>query len=493
MKKLLSLLSFTLFITFIISGLYVFGLPPFQVGGPFFQASTQVKSETQQPLPDFLTQEKVSRSKTYDEFMKRGAVLEDSDFGSLAISEYQEANKLDPQNPDPFIKIGRIHLRNREAISARTNFENALRVSPNNIDATIYLGRSLLADRKIEEAREVFNRITADDQTAKYYQGIIAAYFGDYDKSKKLLTQAIEIGKSSDITRKAQNFKNALGEFDFNQGGQKTHLKTLLARSFDQTGEYQMAIAILFSVIKEQKDYRDAWILLGYAYLNLEKYQDSLEAFTEAKKLDPQKPETLFFLGLSYYGLNDLPHAVTALEQAKKNGFQPVIQVDQKLAEIYLQLKQYDKAAVGYESVVSLNDQDINYYIRPMWIYIEKLNQPSKALALAQKAFNNHPDQAMSYNLLAWAQIGNNQFVEAEKNLYEALRIDPQLDAVYLNLGVLNEKKGELDQAMAYYKKAHNLGHSNSIATSAAEKYNTLISKMKTPDFNTFKANLFNP
>ena len=491
MKKLLSILTFLVALGFVAMFMYVLGIPPFHAGGPFYPAAPAPTQQTTQILPDFLSEEKISRNQTYSEHMNRGALLEQNGFSTLAIAEYQAANKQDPETPDPYIKIGRLHLLNQEYTEAEDSFRNALKIAPDNIDASIYLGRTLLMERKIDEARNMFNQITTDNQTIIYYRGILATYFGDYENSKKLLNHAIGLGTSADITKKAQNFLNAFSEFDSNQGGQQTHLKTLLARSYDQTGEYQMAIPLLFEVIKEEKDYRDAWIILGYAYLNIQKYQDAADALEQARKLDPQKPETFFFLGLSYSGLNDLQKAASNLEQAKKLGFQPTIQVEQKLAEIYYEMKQYDKSAQQYENVVYLNDQNINYYIRPIWLYIEKLNQPEKALTLAQRAFKNHPNQAMSYNLLAWAQMGNNQLDDAENNLRQALKLEPGLDAAYLNWGQLLEKREQFDKALALYVKAHDLGHGNGISNAAAERYNELIGKMK--DLNiTMKTNILN-
>lgn len=490
MKKILTFLTTILFLGFVVAGLYVFGLPPFQQGGPFYPSAQTSTQQQQTPLPDFLTEDKVNRAKTYAEHLSRGQLLEDNKFYSLAIAEYQQANALDPNNPEPFLKIGRIHLLTNDYPKAEENFQKVLTLQPDSIDAQIYLGRTYLQERKIDQARNLFNKIVADNnQTVQYYKGILAAYFGDYENSKKLLTKAIDLGTSQDIVKKAQNYLSAFSEFDFNQGGQQTHLKTLLGRSYAQTGEYQMAIPILFDVIKEEKDYRDAWIILGYSYLNISKYQDAIEALEQAKRLDPQKPETFFYLGLSYYGQNNLQLAATSLEQSKKLGFQPVIQIDQKLAEIYLQLKQYDKSAQEYENVVALNDDNINYYIRPMWLYIEKLNQPSKALVLAQKAFQSHPEQPMSYNLIGWAQVGNNQLDDAEKNLQKALNLDPKLDAAYLNLGWMWEKRGQFDKALSLYTKAHDLGSDNAIGNAAAERYNNLIAKLKT-DTNVGKANV---
>jgi tetratricopeptide (TPR) repeat protein len=493
MKILLTIFGSLLVLILATSALYVFELPPFNPGGPLYPAAQDNATVTQtEELPEFLTEEKIGRAKTYTEYMKRGALLEKNGYHALAVAEFEAASKMAPNNIEPLMEIGKIHLREKDYVRAKISFEAVIAMEPENLGASVYLVRTLLADRKITEAQQVIAGLNQQNQDSKYYAGIIAAYSGDYERSKTLLNEAVALGTDDVTTAKARNFLSAYEEYSFNQGSQPTHLKTLLARSMDQSGEYNMAIPLLFEVVREKKDYRDAWVILGHAYLNVGKYLDAAEALEEAKKLDPQKPETLFYLGLAYYAANDLPNAAANLELAKKNGYQPSAQIDQKLSEIYLQQKDYGKAAQSYENVIAVADNDVYYYIKPVWIYLDRLNEPQKAMVLAQKAYKNHPREAMSYNLLGWAAIGTGRLADAGKYLDHARTLNPDLDAVYLNYGILYEKLGEQDKAFEYYKKAFNMGSGNSISATAAERYNKLIAQSgaasgtpQTPDAQT--------
>jgi tetratricopeptide (TPR) repeat protein len=482
MKKILSFLVYLVLGLFILAALYVFDVWPFNPGGPLIKENRQeTQIVTQQQLPSFIQDNKIGRTQSYDEHMNRGKMLEEKGYLSLAISEFDAASRQSPATSEPLIQIGRMHIKNNDYLKAKLSFEQAISLEPSNLTAQTYLVRCDLALRKPEDAKKVLDGITTHNKISKYYQGIVSIYFGEYENGKNMLKDAIDLPGSDEYSIKAKNYLAAFDEFNSNQGGQQAHLKTLIARSFVQTGEYQLAIPLLFSVINDKKDYRDAWIILGYAYLNTEKYAEAIEALEEAKKLDPQEPDTLFFLGLGYYGVNDLNKAVGYLENARKNGYEPRIQIDQKLAEIYLQLKQYQKAALSYEEVIALNHDDVNYFIRPMWIYLERLNQATSATTLAQKALATHPGDAMSYNLVGWAKIGEGKFDEAAIYLNQALKIDPKLSAVYLNFGALNEKKNNTADAINYYKKAFLLGNGSSISGAAADKYNQLIARLNQP------------
>lgn len=496
MKKAINIITNLLLIFAVGVGLYVFEVFPFNPGGPIIPAQQGVPRNgsatiTPEDLPDFLQEEEgVTRTRSYDEHMNRGDLLVQNGYSALAIAEYQAAANMAPTNPSPLIKIGQIHLESGDTIKAKLSFEEALQLSPQNLEATIYLGKTYIEDRDINQAKQLFDSITVHNQLSKYYQALTTSYIGDHAGAKNQFRESINIGGDQTISNYAQKFLSAYDEYDANQGGPTVHLYTLLARGYNQAGEYQMAIPLLFEVIRQKADYRDPWIILGHSYLSTGAYQDAVEALEEARKLDPQKSETLFFLGLAYFGLEDYEQAAANLELAKNNGFQPQVQVDQKLAEIYLILEDYEQATDRYEEVLSLNSQDLNYFIKPMWIYIERLDQPEKAITLANFALQNHPDEAMSYNLLGWAKLASGDLVEAKENLEKAVAIDPNLDAAYLNFGSLYQRRGDNSTALAFYKKAYDLGRGNSISTAAADMYNKLIGSTKQFDSSSLSVNL---
>ncbi|MCL4481012.1 MAG: tetratricopeptide repeat protein, partial [Bacteroidetes bacterium] len=286
MQKILTSMVFLVLLLFAVTALYVFEVYPLNPGGPLIpkEKPSATQETGSQQILDILGDNGIARTKTYDEYMTRGKLLETKNYPSLAVSEFQAAAKLDPSKIDPLIQIGRMHVLEKDFLKAKVSFEEALKIDPASLTAKAYLGRALLAMRNPDEAKKVFYSVTNPDQTILYYQGIIALYFGDYEKGKNLLKEAVETVGTDEYKTKAQNFLKAFDEFNTYQGGQPVHLKTLLSRSFNQTSEYQMAIPLLFDVIKQKKDYRDAWILLGYAYLNIEKYQDAIDALETAKK-----------------------------------------------------------------------------------------------------------------------------------------------------------------------------------------------------------------
>lgn len=427
---------------------------------------------------------------SYFEHISKGDEYAEKNLYTLAFSEYILANKANPDSTEPLFKIGKLHLRRKDAEKAREVFQQILAKDTNNLSANIYLARVYIMSGKTDKALEILNTLQEKNQLISYYKGLIYAVSGEYEGSKQALREAVEINTDTAITDYANKFLKNYEIFASTQGGQIIYLKTLLAKTLNQADEYTLAIPLLYDVLKEKKDYRDAWILLGYAYLNTEDGKNALEALKEAKKLDEHKPETLFFLGLAYQLEGNKKEAINAMEESLRKGYEPKIQVKQKLADLYMETGEFEKAAQKYNEVIDLNSEDLSYFVRPMWLYADKLKNPQKARELAEKALKIHPDKAMSFNLLGWALIASKDYEGAKENLSKALKIDPKLSAAYLNFGKLFEEINYTGTAKDYYKTAFETGKGTSIGDSAAERYNVLVQKEKTQfQANTLQKN----
>jgi tetratricopeptide (TPR) repeat protein len=191
--------------------------------------------------------------------------------------------------------------------------------------------------------------------------------------------------------------------------------------------------------------------------------------------LDEEKPQTLFFLGLAYFANNEIDKAIFYMEQADKYGFEPQEQIKLKLGDLYLLQNEYEKSSENYEKVLSKNTANMEIFIRIIWLNIDKLDNPEKALKFAYKALEEYPNDPMSFNLIGWALTALEEYDNAEKFLAKALELDPQFDAATLNLGWLYEKQNHTILAKEYYKKAYVFGDGNSIASLAAVRYNNVI------------------
>lgn len=392
-----------------------------------------------------------------------------------AIENYISAISLNSQSIAPLIKLGETYLLNNQPTEAEETFKKAENIDPQSIIIQLGLARSRLNLRDYEGAKEIVWKLDKNNSQVKYYTALILILAEDTEGAKTLF-QEIEKNEATEtvLKIKVQSFLNAYETFSYYKEGEMLHLKILLGKAFTEVGEYEAAIPILFKVIEEKNNYRDAWIVLGYAYLNSNKIIDAIDALDQARALDQEQPETLFFLGLAHFANNEIEKAISYLEKADQFGFEPKEQIDLKLGDLYLLQGNYEASAVKYEKVLQRNPSNLGLFVRTTWLNIDKLHNYDKALQISINALEVHPNDAMSYNLAGWAYTAKDDFQEAKKYLTRALEIQPNFDAANLNMGWLYEKQGAKTLAKEYYKKAYLLGNGNAIATLAATRFNNI-------------------
>jgi len=416
---------------------------------------------------------------TYEERVKKGDYYYEKGFLTYAANEYVKAANLESSKTEPLDKLMKTNYELKDYSKAKNNAIRILEIDANNFDARYYSVLTSIRQNQFTEAESSIDAMLSEgitDARLVYLKALINIAFGKNDVGRTLLNQVInDQTADQSIINNSQKILSAYQEFDFAKSAEDLYLSELLARSFNQIGEYELAIYKLKDILKTRTDLRDSWVLLGYAYLNLNNYIFALTSFQHAYELDSEWPATQYFLGITYSELQKYNDAIIYLNYALNNGFEPSIVIKQKLADLYLQTEKYDEAVKLYEEVLQVNKQDINAFVRPIWIYLEFLNDPEKALKLGELAVINFPDNPMSYNLLGWSQIGIKNYVEAEKNLKKAISKDPSMAAAYYNLAKLYELQNDNGQALANYQKAYELDQNGSIGSLAAKRYNAIL------------------
>lgn len=387
------------------------------------------------------------------------------------ISQQPEVNE---NSPTSLTKLGDKYLAEHKPKDAQEAYQKAEKLDPSSMTIKLKIAQSYLDQRNLNAAKTLIWQLNKEDPAVKYYTGIILSLFKDPEGAKKIFTEIA--AKDGDPNRaNAQNFVDAFTTFSYYKEGEQIFLETLLGKAMTESGQYEASIPLLYDVINQKNDYRDAWIVLGYAYLNTAKYQDSTDALIQALKLDNEKPETLFFLGISYSFIKDTDKAIFYLEKAKSYGFLPKEEIDSRLGDLYTLQGEYKKSAMLYEKVLVSTPKDLSLYTKAIWVNIEKLNDTNKALILAKKALQERPSEAASFNLVGWALSSKGNMEDAKAYLGKAIELNPKLDAAYLNLGQIYEKESKIALAKDYYTKAYSLGKGNSVAKLAAKKYQAIL------------------
>jgi len=195
------------------------------------------------------------------------------DFYSKAAPDY-----LSKKN---YLELGRSHLNLSNKTSAISTFQNGLKASPKDPDLSYYLAISLL-EEDVNQAATTLKEVELTGIRQDHAQKIIAA--------AEVLSES-----SSTIFR---------------------HIT--LAKMFNRIGEPQLAQNHANLALKEDQNYRDAWVLLAESQFLLKLYPKALDSVTVAIEKDPTYKYSLELKAKIHTTQGNLTAAKEAQSQADK-------------------------------------------------------------------------------------------------------------------------------------------------------------------------------
>lgn len=341
-------------------------------------------------------------------FMDRAASHYKKQNYALAIEDYTQALKLDPNNQSAYFNRALCYDGLGDNNSALADLNKLLELNP-NFDSAAY-----------------YNRASA-------YKNL-----GDYDKA------------IADYTRVAENYSRAIETFNralenYNRDPSITsgdgYTLTVSSAGFVtvHTGGFEIKPLDFVSLVDFGKL---AQKNLGDCYKDLKNYSRAVEAYTQAINLAPNYQEAYFDRAWCYGELGDNEKALNDYNKLLElnPNYDSAAYYNRALA--YNNLKQYDKAIADYSKALEIdpNNQDAYFNRGLMYIYTDKYDY---ALADYNKLLELNPNYAgNAYNNRGWIyeKLGNLNKALAEYD--KALELDPNNELAKKNRHrVLNKVK----------------------------------------------------
>lgn len=274
------------------------------------------------------------------------------------------------------------------------------------------------------------------------------------------------------------------------------------ARTLVQQQRWEEAIAHYQTVLQQHPDWGEAYLELGNVFLHLKRWQDAVHCYQQVIQLQPQNPQAYHNLGDAFSKLQRWEEAVTAYQQAIQ--LKPNFSWSHNnLGDSLLQLGRWEDAATAYQQSIQLNPDFALSYHNLGDAYLQ-MQQWQEAIAAYQQAIQCDPNFAWSYYNLGEALTQQQQWIEAHQayqkaiditsdlpqihaklaatlkqqiqieqvhllehyqqqiqaepdeiqHYYQALELDPNQAEIYLGLGKVLAKKGQLDQAIVAYQRS---------------------------------------
>ncbi len=394
--------------------------------GAALLGSVQPQADSPVPLPTAADDQALVH-------LRQGDLLALQNDWAGAEKEYQASVDADGGLP-ALKKLAQAQLQRRDTDGARATLE---RLRQEGAKAEDLLLLDVIIHLRSGELQQAQDLLTAavDSPQRQYGLGLLNLIQGKHDDAQ-VNFKAVLNGWEPVLRTYARTILDAYDEYGLFPESRDIHLQTLLGRALAQTQECELALPLLQQVIEKQDDYRDAWVVHGYCNLETERYQDALRSFERAYALDPEKPEIQYFLGRTYGALQDHKNAITFLQYALQNGFQPEREVRRVIANEALASNDAALALEQFRALSEEKDADLAT-VRTYVTLALQAGQQAEAEAAAQKATETWPQDAKAFDLLGLAAQEAGHKDVARTALEKALQLDPSLQSAQDRLHAL--------------------------------------------------------
>ena len=317
--------------------------------------------------------------------------------GKKAEHILKEAMKKFPNYTIPMRILAQYYYEIKDIKKAEELYKKLLAKNRNDPLARLIKAKILLLKGKVNEAEEILIKLLKDMPNfdeAYFTKAILDSTQGRLNLAKEEVTKALEINPN--------------------------HIKAnlLMSEILIRESNYQEAKNYLEKAKKLSPTDVRIYINLGRIALLEKKYQEAEKNFTKVKELIPKN-----FVGYMY------------------------------LANTYLREKKFDKALKEYRKVLQLNPYASDAISKIALIYlIKKENQ--RAINFCQDLLKNNKNKkirAYIYYTLGKIYMIQKQYEEARTAFNKAIYENPNLMLPYLQLANLAIMNKDIDSAISYY------------------------------------------
>ena len=340
-------------------------------------------------------------------YKSAGELFERFNNPTAAVKIYKDAVKNTKRDEIFYHKIADICIKRNKMESAVDCYKRVLEANPNNRDVLIKLATvtQTFFPENINEAIDCYNRLLEIEQdTAPIYYELGHLYLKKADKVHAIV--AFKLAVENDCDNPFYNNS------------------------------------------------------LAYSFIQAELYDEAIEYYQKAIKLNPDKQWTSIVcqaLGSIYYQIKGNSEAAIASFQAGIILDPENSDIHLALGDVYMSENDLDNAIRAYCDSISINSEDYRAYSKAGIALWEK-DYMEEAIVSYHRAIELNPDYEIAQNNLGVIYLDGIGVPEEALSYFKAaIAINPNYTLAYFNAGRASQALCEHNEAASYYQMALDL------------------------------------
>jgi tetratricopeptide (TPR) repeat protein len=438
----------------------------------------------------------------HEELLEQGETLAEEGLVEEALSRFEQALEVSPENPEVMESVGRALLSLGRLEEAEASFQDALEIDPGW--AAPWMGLAMLAMRRDEPFKIVHHLERAIEtdpehpeayiELGRYYglmgePALARATFGRWlrdhpEDTDMLINAGLTAFDAADYAGAMEFFEQALKIAD--EVPQKSGARTFRANTLDMLGRYPEAVAAYEEVIRDSPEWWEAHANLGICHARNGRPEEAEAAFRRGLRECPGSPEVRDELAAHLLAENgNLKEALRLSEEAVALGRDEVRHL-YTLGEVRLALEDDAGAEEAYRSVLLLDPEDPNAHLE-LGLLHEQRGEVAEAEEHFIEALKSDPGNPRTLYSYASIYYATDDLETAEELLARALAVDAGYSPALSALASIRARHGDYTASLSYMEKAVEAGERDAEHFKRAlefaplrndPKFRTLLSRM---------------
>ena len=365
----------------------------------------------------------------------------------LAVEQYQEIVKLDPQSVDDHLLLGRLYRLSNDMQKAEAELNTAIKIDPNSEEAVTTLAMLYTDEGDTAHALKVLSSIPDSARSAKLYSALGAAY------------------------EQRKEYKNAIDSYKHAIMLDRDNLDAIrgLAENYLNDGQLEAALEQYKVISDSNPEDAQTYVRIAEIYRRQAKYDLALENLKHADTLIPDTAEVPYSMAAVYQAQGRYDEAAKLLQdllkKTEKSSEIGTSQTDrnnraifiERLGMVYREQENYTAAVETFRKMLPLGDENARSGYQEIIDTYRDSKQWPQATAAAKEAVQKLPNDR-DLRMVLDAQLADmGEFDQAVADIKGMLKGGPEDRDVHLRLAIIYTRAKRWSDAEQSLAKAEQL------------------------------------